>query len=95
MYHWTDERIKGHLVMCYISFILIRYLQQKTLLTEQQLRKALTKMQLSKVQSNKEVFWMRSANNNEIQLINQKLQLKNIPDTISQSNIQKFIPSFL
>lgn len=95
MYHWTDERIKGHLVMCYISFILLRYLQQKTQLTEQQIRKALNKMQLSKIQSNKEVFWMRSANNDDMHLINQKLQLKNIPDTISQTNIKNFIPSFL
>lgn len=76
-------------------FILLRYLQQKTQLTEQQIRKALNKMQLSKIQSNKEVFWMRSANNDDMHLINQKLQLKNIPDTISQTNIKNFIPSFL
>lgn len=95
MYHWTDERIKGHLVMCYISFVVLRYLQQKTLMTELQIRKSLSKMQLSKIQSNQEVFWMRSANNEDIQLINLKLQLKTIPDTINQTNIKKYIPSFL
>ncbi len=95
MYHWTDERIKGHLVMCYISFVMLRYMQEKTNLTEQQLRKALEKMQLSKVQTNAEVFWMRSANNETTELINQKLHLKNIPDTISQAKIKKYIPSFL
>jgi transposase len=95
MFHWTDDRIKGHLVMCYISFVLLRYLQQKTELSEQQLRKTLNKMQLSKIQNNKEVFWLRSAYNEDVLLINQKLQLKSIPDTISLTNIKNLIPSFL
>jgi len=95
MFHWTDERIKGHLVMCYISFVLLRYIQQKTQMTEQQLRTTLSKMQLSKVQSNKEVFWLRSANTEEALVINKKLQLKNIPDTIGNDKIKNYIPSFL
>lgn len=95
MYHWTNDRIRGHLVMCYISFVMLRYMQEKTNLTEQQLRKALDKMQLSKIQNNTEIFWMRSANNETIDIVNQTLKLKNIPDTISQTNIKKFIPSFL
>jgi transposase len=95
MFHWTDERIKGHLVMCYISFVLLRYIQQKTQMTEQQLRTTLSKMKLSKVQSNKEVFWLRSANTEEALVINKKLQLKNIPDTIGNDKIKNYIPSFL
>jgi transposase len=95
MYHWTDERIKGHLVMCYISFVILRFLQEKTEMTEQQLRKTLSKMQLSKIENEKELFWLRSANSNEINIVNHKLNLKIIPDTISQTNIKKYIPSFL
>lgn len=95
MYHWTDERIKGHLVMCYISFVVLRYMQEKTALTEQELRKALSKMQLSKILSNNETFWMRSANTQNTELINEKLNLKKIPDTIGQANIKNYIPSFL
>jgi transposase len=95
MFHWTDQRIKGHLVMCYISFVILRYLQEQTQMSENEIRKTLDKMQLSKIRTSKEVFWMRSAQTEQTKTINQKLNLKNIPDTISQHSIKNYIPSFL
>ncbi len=48
MFHWTEQRILGHLSLCYISFTLLNYLQlqlkkQTTALSENQIRKALIK----------------------------------------------------
>lgn len=58
MYHWTKKRILGHLALCYISFTLLNHLQLRlrqnmTPLTEGQIRKSLTKMQVSLIQQNK------------------------------------------
>ncbi|MBK9636119.1 MAG: hypothetical protein IPO64_17005 [Bacteroidetes bacterium] len=48
-----------------------------------------------KVQSNKRSIWLRSASTEEALVINKKLQLKNIPDTIGNDKIKNYIPSFL
>ena len=29
MYHWTDDRIEGHIAMCFISFYILRVIQKK------------------------------------------------------------------
>ena len=29
MFHWTDTRIEGHIMLCYISFCLLTFLQKK------------------------------------------------------------------
>ena len=56
MFHWTQERIEGHLCLCYIAFTLLNYLQ-KTMqavgsrFSENRIREALDKMQLSLVDS--------------------------------------------
>ena len=61
MFHWTDKRIEGHLVLCYIAFCLLNYLQQKSNYSEQTIRTALNKMDLSKIAREKEISWLRSA----------------------------------
>jgi transposase len=95
MFHWTDNRIKGHLVVCYIAFVFIRYIQEKTALTENELRKTLSQMQFSKVQTHQETLWMRSAETTNTKTIIEKLKLKKIPDTSSDKNINNYIQTFL
>lgn len=35
MYHWTESRIRGHIALCYISFAMMRQLQKRLLLQQQ------------------------------------------------------------
>lgn len=95
MFHWTDERIKGHLVMCYISFIVLRYIEEKTNCTEQQIRKHLSQMQMSKVKSNEKTFWLRANHNEQLESFIKKLNIKQLPETISTDSIKNYIPNLL
>lgn len=65
MYHWTKNRILGHLVLCYISFTVLNYLQlqlkkQGTPQSENDIRKNLTKMQMSLISQNEQHYYLRS-----------------------------------
>ena len=35
MYHWTESRIRGHIALCYIAFAMMRQLQKRLLLQQQ------------------------------------------------------------
>ena len=62
MFHWTDKRIEGHIVLCYTAFCLLSYLQNKTNYTEQTtIRKIIDNMQLSKIEKEKENFMDESS----------------------------------
>lgn len=92
MFHWTDKRIEGHIVLCYIAFCLLSYLQNKTGYTEQQIRRSLNKMQVSKIIKETETVWLRAAMNNEIEHILHTLKLKTLPSVASENTIQKYLP---
>ena len=36
MYHWTESRIRGHIALCYIAFAMMRQLQKRLLLQQQE-----------------------------------------------------------
>lgn len=98
MFHWTDARIEGHMVMCYISFCLLTFLQhimkQTTgqVYSDETLRKALSKMELSKVLQDKKIFWLRSALTPEAEQIIKALKLKQIPNAVSEEAISNYLP---
>lgn len=66
MFHWTDQRIKGHICLCYIAFCLQNYVLQRvnhseSKITESSLRKTLDKMQISMVETTTEQLYIKSA----------------------------------
>jgi transposase len=95
MFHWTDKRIEGHLVLCYISFCLLNYLTQKSGFSEQTIRRALSKMEVSKIRQQKEISWLRSATAAEANRILKVTNLKPLPSVISEDAISNYVPSNL
>jgi transposase len=95
MFHWTDKRIEGHIVLCYIAFCLLSYLQNKTGLTEQTIRRTLDKMQLSKIQKDKEILWLTAANNEDSLKLLTTLKIKPLPNVASENTIKKYISKAL
>ena len=96
MFHWNDERIKGHFALCYLSFALLRNLQyqlKKAALpyTENELRRLLNAMQVSHLKQNKEDFYVRSAMNQETESILQHLKLKKLPNMTTKDLIDKYL----
>ena len=95
MFHWTDKRIEGHIVLCYISFCLLIYLQKKCGYTEQVIRKLLAGMQLSKMVQKGEVMWIRSATNEQAEHLLKTIYLKQLPTAISDNTIENYLPIHL
>ena len=70
MFHWTDQRIEGHICLCYIAYTFQIYLRNQltknnTPLSENQIRKTLDQMQLSLVEQAGQQYYLRSKQTTE------------------------------
>jgi transposase len=92
MFHWTDTRIEGHIVLCYISFCLLAFLQNKCSYSEQVIRRLLSKMELSKIVQDGEVLWLRSITNEQAECLLKTIHLKQLPTAISDATIKNYLP---
>ena len=95
MFHWTDTRIEGHIVLCYISFCMLTFLQNKCGYSEQAIRRLLNKMELSKIVQDGEVLWLRSATSDEAEHLLKTIKLKQLPTAISNATIATHLPFHL
>lgn len=92
MFHWTDTRIEGHIVLCYISFCLLTFLQNKCSYSEEAIRRLLSRMELSKIIQDGEVIWLRSATNEQAEHLLKTIHLKQLPTAISDTTIANYLP---
>ena len=65
IFHWTANRIKGHLVMCFLAFLIERTLEIRTKktcddVTIERLREALASLQVSVVQTDAQKLYLTS-----------------------------------
>ncbi len=93
MFHWTDTRIEGHIVLCYISFCLLAFLQNKCSYSEQTIRRLLSRMEISKIAQDGEVLWLRSATNEQAEHLLKTIHLKQLPTAISDATIATHLPT--
>jgi transposase len=96
MFHWTDERIKGHFALCYLSFALLRYWQYQLKMaglphSEQKIRQELHGLQVSHLQQNKQDFYLRSHINNDAEQLLKNLQISKLPDITAKPLITKYL----
>lgn len=96
MFHWTDQRIEGHLCLCYIAYTIQIFLsnqlkKNKTPLTENAIRNTLDKMQLSLIEQAGEQYYLRSKQSPQTAELLQALALKALPDTILKDQIIKYL----
>lgn len=77
MFHWTNQRIEGHICLCYIAFTIQNYVLQKLNdISETQLREALDKMQFSLIERDGEKSYLKSNPGDLEQKILSQLALK-------------------
>lgn len=96
MFHWTDKRIEGHICLCYIAYAMLTHVQNKLLksnirLSEKQIRKALDSMQVSFIKNNDEFFYLRSANQESVDALINRMGLRKIPNITPQKEIESYI----
>ena len=65
VFHWTEPRIKGHFVICFLDFLLERILESKLKRTHlsaspQQIRETLNSMNFAEVKIKKSKFFIKT-----------------------------------
>lgn len=96
MFHWNDNRIEGHICLCYIAYSILTEIQiklqhQNTPLSENKIRKALDHMQVSEIRQGNENFYIRSAEKEEVKILTNALKMKEIPEMIHKSQIDSYL----
>ena len=96
MFHWKDERIRGHLCLCYIAYTLMNHLQLELKQagkphSERHIRRSLNQMQVSLVEQGKNRFYMRSKMNASQRDILNVLKIKKIPNLSPENAMKKYI----
>ena len=95
MFHWTDQRIEGHICLCFIAYTLQHYVLLKLQnfpipVTESILRNMLDKMQVSLLQHNDEKVFLRSTPQPYELKLQQTLGLKQMPPIFSVQKFSKY-----
>ena len=92
VFHWTDKRITGHICMCFMAYTFINHLRNKTQMQYSQIIKALDQMQVSEVldTKNQQRFYLRSKITDDQHLINTKLNLQVLNNTIPQNAVNQY-----
>lgn len=96
MFHWTDQRIEGHICLCYIAYTFQIYLSNQlkknnTPLSENQIRRALDQMQLSLVEQAGHQYYLRSKQTREVWHILSAISAKALPDMFANDQIIKYL----
>jgi transposase len=91
VFHWTDKRIRGHVLMCFIAFTFINRLKNTTQLQYRAIVKAIDKMQVSEVKDDKtdKNIYLRSKIDDNQQNLIDNLGLKVLNDTTPQNAINQ------
>ena len=91
IYHWTDKRIRGHILMCFIAFTFINRLKNTTGLQYKTIVKAIDKMQVSELKDDKTKsnLYLRASIDETQQIIINKLDLKAPNDITPQYAINQ------
>ena len=68
IFHWTEKRIKGHFVICFLSFLLERTLELKLKeknieFSREKIKEALNSMNFAEVELNEEKFYIKTKAN--------------------------------
>lgn len=96
MFHWTDKRIEGHISLCYIAYTLNIYVintlnRHNIKMSENDVRKTLSKMQVSLVQQGENELYLRSTTTKNIENLIKVFNLNKLPDITPKSNIINYL----
>jgi transposase len=90
---WTEKRIKGHIAMCFISYTFLNKIRLTMQWNEHKVFKTLNKMQVSlvKQKNNQTQIYLRSAINEDIESLINKMKLSKHNDTVPFNLISNYL----
>lgn len=91
VYHWTEKRIEGHIMLCFLSFYFLRVLQKKLqddsiTISYEKILESLNKIQVIPVEHQKQTFFVRTQIADLNNKILRNLSIK-IPPMILNQNV--------
>jgi transposase len=92
MYHWTERRIRGHVALCFLSYLFLNTLEKRLGWTSGQLERVLDGMQVSLVEQSgdDQAFYLRSHLEEATRELVAKLKLVVPKDTTPQHLINQY-----
>jgi len=96
MFHWTKNRIMGHICLCYITYTLLNCLQQKLkqagkAMSENMIRKNLISMQVSLIRNQGHEYYLRSTTKPGALDIIKLLKLRELPNLVPREVINNYL----
>lgn len=94
MFHWTDKRIEGHICLCYLSYVLLNHLVQRLKkhgITQAQIRKTLSKMQVSHIKQLHEEYYLRSRHEDQENVILKSLGISPLTNLTPAHKITDYL----
>ena len=93
MFHWTDKRIAAHICLCYICYSLIMALKlslkkKRQKMSEENIRNALSMMQVSLVKQGSETFYMASSLSEDAKKVLKAVNLAPMPIFIGTNQLK-------
>ena len=81
IFHWTESRIKGHFVICFLAFLLERTLEFKLKNTDihaspQKIRDALNSMQFAEIELHGNTFMVKTKSDELVSKILRQLRIQ-------------------
>ena len=96
MFHWTKNRIMGHICLCYITYTVLNCLQQKLkqagkAMSEGNIRKNLISMQVSLIQNKGHEYYLRSSTKQGASDIMKLLKIRELPNLVPRELINNYL----
>lgn len=98
VYHWTEQRIKGHFMMCFIAFLLERELENKMMdddvpSSPERIKKALYSMQISEIKLEDKNYFLKGKNDTLGSKIFAKYRIKLPKNLSTKEEIYEYLKS--
>ena len=90
IFHWTEKRIRGHFVLCFLSFLMIRTLE--ILLKEEgfsinKIREALNSLTVTKFRIKDETVYLKNKPEALANIIMRRLKMKPLANITSEKEL--------
>ncbi|GER92350.1 hypothetical protein A45J_0065 [hot springs metagenome] len=86
IFHWTEQRIKGHFVLCFLSFLMMQTLEillKEEGLSVNNIREALNSLTVTKISIKDETVYLKNKPETVANIIMRKLRMKPLANITS------------
>jgi transposase len=94
VYHWTPKRIRGHIAMCFVSYLFLNYIRIKTGESYRAIKEGIRSMEVSEIKDKKSggIYYLKGKFNETGKKILKTLGIKEIEkDVIEIKEMEKYI----